>query len=512
MGNTQAALKRHPTGIVRAASDSNLLSSTQTDDERIQSSTLRSTLEGIPEDWLAQIESAVRRWEDRLSIQLPGRRLTSLPAWIALDRHRELVAEIDLKENRLREFPLELLRFPRLERLGLGSNELAGIPDEIGQLRHLTWLDFTHNRIGHVSEAIGGLPRLVSLGASDCRLTQFPLAFTRLKRLRKLGCFNNLLTCLPPEIGNLTCLTKLDLSGNGLTTLPPEIGHLRALTWLNVSNNRLEHLPPELGQLTALRELGLANNRLRELPDLRCLTLLTLLTAFNNELEGMGDWLEQLVSLVRLDLSSNRLDRLPDGLLRLPSLQLLNVRNNRLSHLAPPDPRDGHQRPSALQVLDVRDNQLVSLPVGVLGADTLLIGGNPLLRTPALPLVPTIPPLHMAALAEAFALYDLPGARKALIRSLTPSLAHRCEEVWGGRAGWTCYHCRGTFVHAPLRLIDLVPSSDDHLIPCIVQVCSIRCHTSFLAGDNMVTTVSTKIEYNDSRMMMVTEREQHQPY
>jgi Leucine-rich repeat (LRR) protein len=71
----------------------------------------------------------------------------------------EGVTEICLSKNCLRDFPKELARFGRVERLGLGSNQIGIIPDSIGELKALVWLDFTHNRIAHVSDRLGDLPR-----------------------------------------------------------------------------------------------------------------------------------------------------------------------------------------------------------------------------------------------------------------------------------------------------------------------------------------------------------------
>lgn len=458
---------------------------------------VRWTQKGLPPLTAEQLILAkahlARLKEGGVRLDYVGRNVRELPEWVPLLANKRSVAEalncaggpdhfqdLRVKEamlsrNCLRDFPLELMAFPELERLGLGSNDIGAIPPEIGHFRNLEWLDFTHNRVATVSDRIGDLPRLASLGASDCRLSSFPLAFTRLRRLRKLGVFNNLITTLPPEIGNMRNLTKLDLSGNALTSLPREIGNLTSLTWLNISNNQLRSLPAELGRCVALRELGLAHNQLTELPDLGGLVELTLLTAFSNRIVSVGDWLGKLRKLTRVDFSSNQLQDVPQGLLALPCIDLINLRQNRIMEIPPYDPHDPTRRSSTLAVLDVRDNRLASLPISVLGPalQDLKVAGNPFYMLP----------LFSRAAYPTFRALLLPlvAAHKDHLQRRVPlHLANELYDLLSGQRGRVCLLCRKRYMHVPVRWLDLREASDEMAVPFVAELCSSACRRTYI--------------------------------
>lgn len=441
----------------------------------------------ITDNMRVQMERCVRYGSGGTAVILEGEQLAALPTWLrAVDW--TLVTEVSVGMNGLREWPRELARFRRVERLGIGSNGIGAIPDEIGELRQLVWLDFTHNRISHISDRIGDLPRLASLGASDCRLTSFPLSFTRLRRLRKLGMFNNLITSLPPEIGHLTTLTKLDLSGNTLTSIPPEIGMLTNLSWLNVSNNHLTSLPTEMGNLLAMRELGLAHNKLKTLPDMSRLRQLELLTAFNNEIEELGPWICRLPRLAKIDLSANKLRSLPAAILALPSLELLNIRQNELAELPSPNAHDPLHRPTSLEIIDVRDNKLVSLPISVLCASLkdMKCTANPF-YVGSLPQNVAVP--YLKHLAAHYLANEVAHQRASLLARLPPILKKLAMEVWEGRQGMRCTHCRAVYLHAPVRMLDFRQATDEEIVPFVVTLCSSTCRSDY-ARSSVASTIS----------------------
>lgn len=466
-----------------------------TDQSNVNGRWGRKEISPITAEELAVIKThLVRLKEGGWRLDFTGRNVKELPEWVSslADRRRvaealsltwtsDLFSEVKLEEamlsrNCLREFPLAVVcAFPEMERLGLGSNEIGSIPDEIGLLRNLEWLDFTHNRVSMISERIGDLPKLASLGASDCRLSSFPLAFTRLRKLRKLGVFNNLITALPSEIGNMRSLTKLDLSGNTLSSLPPEIGNLTALTWLNISNNQLRSLPAELGRCVALKELGLAHNQLTTLPDLGALSELTLLTAFSNHIETLGDWLRKLTKLTRIDFSSNRLQEVPAGILALPCVDLINLRQNQILEIPPFDPSDPTRRSHSLAVLDLRDNRLASLPISVLGPalQDLKVAGNPFHMLPLFTRAAT--PSCRALLLPIVA-----GHKHHLHRRLPLQLTSELYDLLSGQRGRVCLLCRRRYVHVPVRWLDLREASDEMAVPFVAELCSPTCRKLYI--------------------------------
>lgn len=494
MGNTQTTVR---SGMSKSGSLPKLSTSTS---HLPTDATLIRALQTpqLTDEQRKQMLAAVVMSRDGTCLQLAEQSLLRLPAWVCLASGEETVTEVDVSKNRLREFPEELARFRKVDRLGLGSNEIGLIPDCIGDFEHLTWLDFTHNRIAHVSDRLGDLPWLSSLGASDCRLTIFPLAFTRLRRLRKLGVFNNLITALPPEVGNMKALTKLDLSGNALTCLPAEIGHLTNLIWLNVSNNQLKELPEEIGDLKNMRELGLAHNLLTNLPDLSGMRQLTLLTAFNNNMHHVGDWIVRMVSLTKVDLSANKLTAIPEGILSLPSLELLNLRNNHILEIPPPDRHDALRRPKSLVTVDLRDNLLNALPISILNPclRELKCAGNSF-YTGALSRALAIPYLRSKAIQKV-ASERLPGQRRAIHRIVTPLLRVLLMEMWEGSVGSRCVRCEEVFIHPPVRFLDMRVTTDVPAVPFLVELCSGECRQAYMRH-SMGAELSTPCGVNSPR-------------
>ncbi len=81
---------------------------------------------------------------------------------------------LKLARNKLREFPLAILRLEQLRHLDLSSNEIARIPERISACQMLKYLILNHNR-----------------------LRRLPRGMTRLRALEKLEVSDNQLVCLP---------------------------------------------------------------------------------------------------------------------------------------------------------------------------------------------------------------------------------------------------------------------------------------------------------------------------
>lgn len=190
---------------------------------------------------------------------------------------------------------------------------------------------------------------------------------------------NNLLCSeVSSELLSLVNLEVLDLHNNQLSSLPAGLGDLARLRVLNLSENTFTSLPFNAFQRLPLTELSAANNKL-------CGTLIQSNAA-------------EFPKLRTLDISGNSIKSLSSGSLSLPSLQLLTISANRLTHLP------NVSTWVSLLTLSASDNSISALPEGFASLpilktadlqgndlrilddnialmdslDTLLVSGNPL--------------------------------------------------------------------------------------------------------------------------------------
>ena len=119
---------------------------------------------------------------------------------------------IDLRNNKLKKFPEEIINFKNLESVKLDNNSIQSIPNNI-------------------FEQIS--PKYFSIS-------------------------NNYVKCIPPEIFYWDKnLEYLNISINFISNIPKEIGELSNLKSLHINNNSFLSLPREICKLTNLKELGL---------------------------------------------------------------------------------------------------------------------------------------------------------------------------------------------------------------------------------------------------------------
>ncbi|MBI2968833.1 MAG: leucine-rich repeat domain-containing protein [Bacteroidetes bacterium] len=118
---------------------------------------------------------------------------------------------LNLSRQKLKEFPIEILKLRNLRELNVSRNRLTGIPSEIGLLQNLEILDLSKNKIDTLPAEIG-----------------------MLINLKRLIMNRNEVESFPPEIGNLSNLETLDAWSNNLVSFPDEIGQLEKLKILDL--------------------------------------------------------------------------------------------------------------------------------------------------------------------------------------------------------------------------------------------------------------------------------------
>ncbi|KAJ3114018.1 hypothetical protein HK100_001820 [Physocladia obscura] len=228
-------------------------------------------------------------------------------------------------------------------------------------------------------ERISNADKTQVLNLSDARLVKLPSEVLVIKQLRNLDLSGNRLDTLPPQTAKVwwtvdylvllltgapqwTALRTLNLAHNSFATVPLDLAALTLLETLNLSHNVLKTLPAAVFGLPRLRTLNCAANRLATLP---------------GAAEGQGDGgLAGCPALVSLDVSANALTALPSlRALGCLALQELLCADNRLAAL----PDDLAALPS-LKIINVRNNALQSFPPAVLRNQSVVwieLDGNP---------------------------------------------------------------------------------------------------------------------------------------
>ncbi|KAH7718019.1 leucine Rich Repeat family protein [Aphelenchoides avenae] len=167
-------------------------------------------------------------------LQLKGCHLKVVPN--VLEEVADILRNLDLSQNRIKEVPPFIGNFNALKQLHLSVNLIDRLPDEIGFLKSLETLSINGNQLTELPESLTQLSSLKTLNASANRLSRFPTV-----------------------VCQLTQLEVLDLSENQIESIPDEISNLRAAE-LNLNRNRLNAISPRLAKCARLKVLRVEEN------------------------------------------------------------------------------------------------------------------------------------------------------------------------------------------------------------------------------------------------------------
>ncbi|GEM_PF-1298284 len=107
---------------------------------------------------------------------------------------RDKVYKLAIKNQKLAQFPMDILKFPNLQVLDLSGNRLKEIPEEINQIRGLQLLNLYNNRLRFLPLALKDMEALHTIYAGRNRLTEVPAWLGGLGKLRRLDLSYNYLT------------------------------------------------------------------------------------------------------------------------------------------------------------------------------------------------------------------------------------------------------------------------------------------------------------------------------
>ncbi|MEM6765904.1 MAG: leucine-rich repeat domain-containing protein [Bacteroidota bacterium] len=105
---------------------------------------------------------------------------------VEAQRDPENVYKLSLENQKLKQFPLEVLNYPNLQALNLSGNKLLSIPEEISSLTKLETLILSRNKLRSLPVSMKNLKFLTYLYISKNKLTEIPAWFGGLSHIRIL--------------------------------------------------------------------------------------------------------------------------------------------------------------------------------------------------------------------------------------------------------------------------------------------------------------------------------------
>jgi len=156
------------------------------------------------------------------------------------------------------------------------------------------------------------------------------------------------LPSLPDLDADFSHVGSLKLNNMNLSTSPEGfLTRYRHVRWLDLSNNQLRALPPALGEMHGLTRLALQQNQIRLTSETAQIlserTTLRAISLSGNPIGVTPDF-SQVTDLRVLNMSGTGIDTWPQGLGTQPSLEFIQLSNNRITTIpdaviAPPDER-----------------------------------------------------------------------------------------------------------------------------------------------------------------------------
>ncbi|XP_055497878.1 leucine-rich repeat-containing protein 40 [Leucoraja erinacea] len=287
------------------------------------------------------------------------------------------ISVLELRDNKLKSLPDEVLLLQGLERLDLTNNDICNLPYKLGNLPKLKSLLLEGNPLRSIRRDIinGGTQELLKYlrsrmeeqadGEGDSgpgTAMTFPSESNtivyNIGTQKMLEYSDKKATVVPDEIFNASDgvpIGSVNLSKNLLTAVPSRITELKAtVTDVNLGFNKLGSISLELCTLEHLLHLDLRNNLLTSLP-----------------ME-----MKRLQRLQTVILSVNRFKEFPDALYHIPALETILLSNNQVGAI------DSVQlmQLNRLTTLDMQNNDLMHVPPELgncINLRSLLLEGNP---------------------------------------------------------------------------------------------------------------------------------------
>ncbi|XP_050530009.1 leucine-rich repeats and immunoglobulin-like domains protein 3 [Daktulosphaira vitifoliae] len=269
-------------------------------------------------------------------VDCSGKKLNKFPEPLPL-----WTESLDLSSNKISGIiKITIDSYFRLLNLKLNKNSIITFPFFMNKTR-INILNLAHNKIDKLDyETLKNLPNLTTLDLNQNKLTVLNNnIFPSSNQLRALNLNNNYISSINVNtFDSLVHLLELKLSHNKLKNLP--IGlfkKLDNLLFLDLSKNHITVIEGLLFKdLGNLKTVILRQNNIEDLLDgsFYGLSSLKALHLESNSLSKVSKgWLYGLNSLVYLNISHNKIDELKNGWEYCPTLEELDLSNNKLQSI-----------------------------------------------------------------------------------------------------------------------------------------------------------------------------------
>lgn len=235
---------------------------------------------------------------------------------------------LNLSENELTRFPVEILALQELAQLNLKENQIGLDPNlndlPFEKLTMLTELDLSLNQIKQFPKRLGKIPHLTHLNLIGNQISG-SVVFNGFKELTTLKIGIQLIENFTLEAGALPLLSTLNLSNNQIRTFEIK-GNNSQLQQLELKNNRLSVVPSSINKLSGLTHLNLSSNKIKRLPDLSSINNLSVLNLAYNPISVL-DFNRINPSITKLLLSYCNISSIKN-LKSCPELKILDLNGN----------------------------------------------------------------------------------------------------------------------------------------------------------------------------------------
>lgn len=126
-------------------------------------------------------------------------------------RDPDKVVKLILRKKKLKDFPMQILKFKNLQYLDLSKNFLKELPDSITKLKNLQYLIVSKNSLESLPNTIGGLKNLKYINVNQNEIGRLPYSFGDLENLEIADLWSNNLEYFPETLKKLTKLKSMDL-------------------------------------------------------------------------------------------------------------------------------------------------------------------------------------------------------------------------------------------------------------------------------------------------------------
>ncbi|MEO6305987.1 MAG: leucine-rich repeat domain-containing protein [Bacteroidia bacterium] len=121
------------------------------------------------------------------------------------------VVKLVLRKKKLKDFPMQILKFKNLQYLDISKNSIKELPDSIVQLKNLQYLFVSKTGLESLPNTIGGLKNLKYININQNEVSRLPYSFGDLENLEIADLWSNNLEYFPETLKKLTKLRAMDL-------------------------------------------------------------------------------------------------------------------------------------------------------------------------------------------------------------------------------------------------------------------------------------------------------------